>query len=69
MSIISLVPLAVLWVSKGVPFAGFGTLVSVFVLLIGLLAFMLGIISEYVGLIYEESKSRPNYIVSKKVNL
>lgn len=69
LSIISLIPLSIVWVTKGVPFAGFGTVISVFVLLIGLLAFMLGIISEYVGLIYEESKARPNYIVSKRVNL
>jgi len=69
LSIISLIPLSIVWVTKGVPFAGFGTVISVFVLLIGLLAFMLGIISEYVGLIYEESKSRPNYIVSKSVNI
>lgn len=69
LSIISLIPLSIVWVTKGVPFAGFGTVISVFVLLIGLLAFMLGIISEYVGLIYEESKARPNYIVSRRINL
>lgn len=67
LSVFSLVPLTYLWVTKGVPFAGFGTLISVFVLLIGILAFMLGIISEYVGMIYEEAKARPNYIVSKKI--
>ncbi len=69
LSIVSLIPLSIVWVTKGVPFAGFGTVISVFVLLIGLLAFMLGIISEYVGLIYEESKARPNYIVSRRINL
>ena len=69
LSIISLIPLSIVWVTKGVPFAGFGTVISVFVLLIGLLAFMLGIISEYVGMIYEEAKARPNYIVSKKIGL
>lgn len=66
-SVLSLLPLGVLWIIKGVPFAGFGSLISVFVLLIGLLAFMLGIISEYVGMIYEEAKERPNYIVSRKI--
>lgn len=66
-STISILPLSYLWVTRGVPFAGFGTLVSIFVLLIGILAFMLGIISEYVGMIYEEAKNRPNYIVSNKI--
>jgi dolichol-phosphate mannosyltransferase len=69
LSILSLVPLAILWIVKGVPFAGFGTLVTFFILLIGILAFMIGIVSEYVGLIYEETKARPNYIIRGKVNL
>lgn len=68
-SFLSLIPLSFLWIVNGVPFAGFGTLVSFFILLIGILAFMLGIISEYVGLIYEESKARPNYIVSTTLNV
>lgn len=69
LSFLSLIPLTFLWIVNGVPFAGFGTLVSFFILLIGILAFMLGIISEYVGLIYEESKERPNYIVSTTLNV
>lgn len=61
--------LVVLWVVNGVPFAGFGTLVSLTLLLFGVLAFMVGIVSEYVGLIYEEVKRRPNFIVSDTVGL
>lgn len=68
-SVLSIIPLSYIWITKGVPFAGFGTLISVFVLLIGILAFMLGIISEYVGMVYEEAKARPNYIVSSKIGL
>jgi dolichol-phosphate mannosyltransferase len=64
-SILSILPLSFLWVFSGVPFAGFGTLVGLFLLAIGILSFMLGVLSEYVGLIYEEVKGRPNFIVSK----
>lgn len=69
LSIISIIPLSLLWIVKGVPFAGFGTLVTFFMLMIGILAFMIGIVSEYVGLIYEETKARPNYIIREKINL
>ena len=63
-SFLSVIPLSIIWLLKGVPFAGFGTLVAVALLVFGLLSLMLGIISEYVGLIYEEVKGRPNFIVS-----
>jgi len=67
-SFASLIPLVFLWIFKGVPFAGFGTLVSLFMLVIGTLSLMIGILSEYVGLIYEEVKARPNFIVSEIVD-
>ena len=60
-----LVPLLfVLWVIYGVPFAGFGTLISLNLLTFGGLALMIGIVAEYVGMIYAETRQRPNYIVS-----
>lgn len=62
---ISIVPLFFLWLFVGVPFAGFGTLVGLFLLVFGIVSLMLGILSEYVGLIYEEVKARPNYVVSE----
>ncbi len=68
-SFVSIIPLAFLWFFSGVPFAGFGTLVSLFLLVLGFLSLMLGILSEYVGLIYEEVKGRPNFIVSNKIGL
>ena len=68
-SFASLLPLSIVWIFSGVPFAGFGTLVSLFLLVLGFLSLMLGILSEYVGLIYEEVKARPNYIVSREVGL
>ena len=63
-SFVSIAVFSYVWVFIGVPFAGFGTLVSVAVLAFGTLTFMLGIIAEYLGLIYEEVKGRPNFIVS-----
>jgi glycosyltransferase involved in cell wall biosynthesis len=68
MSFISIVPLFFLWVYAGVPFAGFGTLVALLLLVFGIVSLMLGILSEYVGLIYEEVKGRPNFLVSEFLN-
>ena len=62
---ISIPLLALLWITRGVPFAGFGTLTALGLLLFGLLSLMLGVMSEYIGLIYEEVKGRPNFIVSE----
>ena len=69
LSLIILIALVGKWVIYGVPFSGYGTLVTITLATFGLLALMLGIVSEYVGLIYEEVKRRPNYIVSKTVGL
>jgi polyisoprenyl-phosphate glycosyltransferase len=69
LSLASLAPLVVLWYSRGVPFAGFGSLVSILLLLISFLFLFLGIIGEYVGLIYEEVKQRPNYVTSETLGL
>ncbi len=65
-SFLTLIPLIFLWIFKGVPFAGFGTIVSFSLLVLGFLSMMLGILSEYVGLIYEEVKQRPNYVISNR---
>ena len=61
LSFIVLVALSLRFLLLGVPFAGFGTIVGLILLLFGFLFTMLGIVSEYVGLIYEEVKQRPNY--------
>ncbi len=68
-SLLAIIPLGVIWITRGVPFAGFGTLISLILLLISFLFLFLGIIGEYVGLIYEEVKQRPNYVVSEVINL
>lgn len=64
-SLVSVVVLAVVWATRGVPFAGFGTIVSVMVLLFGMTAVMMGVIAEYLSLVYEEVKRRPNFIVKE----
>ena len=54
---------------SGVPFAGFGTIMTVMLLMFGFLFTMLGVVAEYIGLIYEEVKQRPNFIVKDEVGL
>jgi dolichol-phosphate mannosyltransferase len=49
----------------GVPFGGFGTIVSVVLLLFAMLFVFLWMISEYVGMIFEEVRHRPLYIVAR----
>jgi dolichol-phosphate mannosyltransferase len=65
LSIIAFIGLVLRWIFVGVPFGGFGTIVTIALFSFGLLTFMLGIIAEYLGLIYEEVKKRPNYVVDR----
>jgi dolichol-phosphate mannosyltransferase len=72
LSVLSVVALALLtfrFVLFGVPFAGFGTIVCLVILLFGFLFTMLGVMSEYVGLIYEEVKQRPNFVVRQTLGI
>jgi glycosyltransferase involved in cell wall biosynthesis len=71
LSLISFISMPILffyWMTQGVPFAGFGTLITFFLLILGLISLMLGVVAEYIGLIYEESKARPNYVISRRIN-
>ena len=63
MSFVAIIAFAISFFTIGVPFAGFGTIVCLILMMFGLLFTMLGIVAEYVGLIYEEVKQRPNYVV------
>ncbi len=67
LSVLGFIVLLILWITRGVPFSGFGTIVSLVLLVFGALSFMLGIVSEYVGLIYEEVKQRPNFVVAHEL--
>ena len=68
LSIIAFIGLVLRWIFVGVPFGGFGTIVTIALFSFGLLTFMLGIIAEYLGLIYEEVKKRPNYVVERWIS-
>ncbi len=68
-SVISLIFTTALFLFVGVPFPGFGTLITVIVFLFGILFLMLGIMAEYLALIYEEVKRRPSFLVDQKINL
>jgi len=68
-SFVALGGYAVRAVVFGVPFAGFGTLVSLNLLLFGLLFSMLGLVSEYIGMIYEEVRGRPTFVVREAYGL
>lgn len=67
LSFLATIALALVWFFVGVPFAGFGSIVTLILFGVGMQALMLGIVSEYLGLVYEEVKGRPNFIVSEKI--
>jgi glycosyltransferase involved in cell wall biosynthesis len=68
-SIVSLIPLSWYWIVAGVPFAGFGTVAALVIGSFGFQVLMMGVMSEYIALIYEESKNRPNFIVSETLGI
>ena len=51
----------------GVPFAGFGTIATVGLLLFSLLFLFLAVISEYLAIIFDEVRGRPAYLVAERV--
>jgi dolichol-phosphate mannosyltransferase len=68
-SVFALVGLAIDWLTSGVPFPGFGTIVALMVMLFGILFCLLGVVSTYIGLIYDEVKGRPNFVVRQTTGL
>ena len=62
-SLVALVVLTIDWLTSGVPFPGFGSIVALMVMLFGILFCFLGVVSIYIGLIYEEVKGRPNFVI------
>ncbi len=55
-----------IWIQVGVPFAGYGLVVSAIVSGFGLVFLCLGVMAQYLSLIYEEVKRRPNYVIREK---
>lgn len=64
-STLSLFFFIILVFTSGVPFAGFGTIVSLILVALSSILLALGIVGRYIGLIYEETKSRPLYVVDE----
>lgn len=58
-----------IWIAYGVPFPGFGSLVSLNLLMFGLVFLFMGIMSEYVGVIHEEVRRRPPYLIAESVGI
>ena len=68
-AIVAFAGMAITWFTSGVPFPGFGTIISMMLLIFGALTLILGVIAEYIALIYEEVKGRPNFVVRDTVGL
>lgn len=64
----SLIGLVLMWLTLGVPFAGFGSIIAAIVLCFSITILVLGVISQYIALIYEEVKQRPLYLVDETTN-
>lgn len=67
LALITLIGFLINFIFFGVPFNGFGTIISIMLVGFGMITLLLGVIGEYLGLVYEEVKHRPNFIVSNKV--
>jgi dolichol-phosphate mannosyltransferase len=65
-SIATFIAFFVVWVTLGVPFAGFGMIVALILLGFAFVLLFLGIISQYVSLMYEEIKQRPNFVIRER---
>lgn len=61
--------LSIRFITVGVPFDGFGTLVGLNLLGFSLISISIGILGEYVALTYQEAKKRPHFVVRESVGL
>lgn len=64
-NILLLIGFAILWLQRGVPFDGFGTVIFSIFFTSSFNLFFLSVVSMYVGLIYSEVKKRPLYVLRK----
>lgn len=70
-SIVSIVITAIFsisWITFGVPFAGYGTIIGIIMSGFSLVLLGIGIIALYIASIYEEVKKRPLYIISESTD-
>lgn len=56
--------LIIFWLIYGVPFAGFGWMISLALASFTIIMLSFGVISLFISLIYEEVKQRPLYLIS-----
>ncbi len=68
-AVIALIVLSVNALVNGVPFPGFGTILSVVIMMFGVLFLFLSVIGIYVGLVYEQVRTRPNYVMHREWGL
>ena len=69
LAIIVFIGMVFTWFTRGVPFPGFGSIMTLALFMFGMLTLILGVIAEYIGLIYHEVKRRPNFIVQETLNI
>jgi len=65
-ALVALLTLTVNALVNGVPFPGFGTILAVMIMMFGWLFLFLSVIGIYVGLIFEQVRTRPNYVVRRQ---
>ena len=68
LSIISILvtgALSVVWLTNGVPFDGYGSIMGLLTLGFSVILAAIGVISQYLALIYEEVKQRPIYVIAE----
>lgn len=58
-----------LWLVYGVPFPGFGSIISAMLLLFGILFAYMGFLGEYISIIFEESRRRPSFLIAEKIGI
>jgi glycosyltransferase involved in cell wall biosynthesis len=69
LSIFAFFMMLMFWLIRGVPFPGFGSIMTLILFVFGMITLILGVLAEYIGLIYEEVKRRPNYVVQETRNI
>lgn len=57
------------FLTQGVPFDGFGTLVGLNLLGFSILALSIGVVGEYLALAYEETKNRPHFVIRDQIGI
>ena len=68
-AVVAFLTMLAVWLTKGVPFPGFGSIMTLVLFVFGMLTLILGVLAEYIGLIYQEVKRRPNFVVQESLNI